>query len=148
MDETVIIRDFKLSDDQAFIYSSWQYSSYFDVIKQPDIPYSRYRVEQSRKIRDILGNAQVKIACLKAAPSVIVGYSVYTNTHLDWIYVKIDYRNTGIGALLAPKDLETVTGHLTKIGKAIVEKKNLKVKENDNGNEESNHNGRNNNPRN
>jgi hypothetical protein len=87
---------------------------------------------QTAKIKDILKDAEVRIACLEDAPEVIVGYSVFSGTHLYFIYVKDGFRLKGIGALLAPKKIDTVSKELTKVGRIIVNKKNLK--ENDHGN--------------
>ncbi len=131
MDETsleekiVVLRDFDLISDEAYIYASWRNSSYYSALVRPIISAQSYFRLKTRQIRNILETAEVRIACFQDTPIVIVGYSVTTENHLDWIFVKPDYRLKGIGALLFPKDIETVTNELTKIGKVIVEEKKL-----------------------
>ncbi len=124
-EQIVILRDFDLIQDEAYIYASWRNSSYYSALVRPIIaPQSYFRLK-TRQIRNILETAQVKIACFKDTPIVIAGYCVYTGDHLDWIFVKPDYRLKGIGALLFPKNIKTVTNDLTKIGQVLVDKKKL-----------------------
>jgi GNAT superfamily N-acetyltransferase len=132
MDESsldIVIRDFDPDIDQAYIYASWRNSSYYSSINPNEsIPPKAFFSFKTAAIKKTLKEAEIRIACLKEAPAVIIGYSVITNKHLDFVYVKSDYRNQGIGTLLVPKDIETVTSELTKIGKVIALKKNLKEK--------------------
>lgn len=123
----VILRDFQPEIDNACLYSTWRNAAAFSGLKDPKNLKSFFR-EKNALIRDTLKSAIVKIACLEYDPLTIIGYSVATGTHLDFIYVKIEYRNKGIGRLLMPKNIQTVTPDLTKIGAAIVKKKNLKIK--------------------
>lgn len=128
MDEAcVILRDYQSVCDEAYIYASWRNAAYYSAYKRPEGNVKAFFQKQSRIIKEILDQAKIKIACLEDAPNVIIGYSITTDKHLNFIYVKYDYRLKGIGALLMPKDTETVTNELTKAGKAIVEKKNLKT---------------------
>lgn len=130
MDESalkVILRDFDKERDQAFIYASWRNGWFYSNIKKPDLPDNEVFRDKTAQIKQILNKAAIKIACLDETPNVIIGYSIATGTHLDWIYVKVEYRNKGIGALLMPKNIETVTKDLTDIGKCLVKKKNLKT---------------------
>lgn len=130
MDEAclVVIRDYNEPLDIACIYSTWRKSAYYSA--EPKIMESptQFFKNQNEKIKKILPKAVIKIACLEDDPIVIVGYSICTGTHLDFVYVKTDYRRKGIGALLVPKNIETVTDQLTVIGKAIVDKKKLKTR--------------------
>ena len=126
MDEAIVIlRDFNQDLDQAYIYASWRNNSYYSAEKRPEGKASDFFTKQSRKIKTILQIAKIKIACFKDTPNVIVGYSVAIKNHLCFIFVKPDYRLRGIGALLMPKDIQTVTDELTKVGKILVDKKNL-----------------------
>jgi len=128
MTVNVIIREFKPDTDEAFIYSSWRNSSYYmAVTEKPGTPKMVFR-KLSHQIKEILKHAKVRIACAEDDMRVIFGYCVYTKDHLNWIYVKEEFREKGIGNLLMPKTISTVTNDLTKIGKIIAEKKNLKVK--------------------
>ena len=123
----VIPRDYIPEEDEAYIFSSWRNSSYYSALQKPKGLPETFFSKQSQKIANILKNAKVRIACLDESPKTIIGYSVSTGKHLDWIYVKSDYRKVGIGKILMPKDIETFTDQLTKIGDAIVKKKNLKI---------------------
>lgn len=129
MDEsslTVVTRSFNPETDQAFIYSSWRNSAFYGVPHRTEKPKDFFK-DLTTTIRDILRHATVWIACLETDPLVIVGYSVATGSHLDWIYVKVDFRKKGIGKMLFPSHIETVTNCLTEIGSAIVNKKKMRV---------------------
>ncbi len=131
MDESsinVICRPFDREKDQAFVYSSWCRAALYGVPhRTPNHDGKKFFKEQTIKINDILKHAQVRVACMEHDPRMIVGYSVHTGSHLDWIYVKVEYRKKGIGTLLFPAGIETVTNQLTKIGAAIAAHKKLVV---------------------
>lgn len=132
MDESsliVILRPF-CEDDKACIFTTWRNGLWYGSNTNFKVNSKIFFKNQTEKIKSILDNAFVKIACLEIHPTTIVGYSVSTGDHLDWIYVKADYRSKGIGKLLLPKDIKTHTADLTKIGAAIVKQKNLTTKEN------------------
>ncbi len=131
----VIIRPFIEDLDQACVYATWRNSAFYGVPRRTSEAKAlaeKARVTffkgMTRDIREILKSATVRIACLEDDPGMIVGYSVATGTHLNWIYVKVEYRLKGIGRMLMPKDILTVTSHLTKIGEVIVENKKLKTR--------------------
>lgn len=140
MDETpldIIIRPYIKGIDEDYVFTSWVQSSYYS--HYPKFP-NLYSIEKetkrsreffknkSRHINYILPMGDIKIACLKETPMVIIGYSVSFDKHLWYMYVKGDYRRQGVGTLLMPKDIETVSSSLTGIGKTIVTKKNLTLK--------------------
>lgn len=120
----IVLRRFDPDRDQAFLYSSWRNSSYYHAAVPTTDSSADYFKKQTARIKRTLEKATVEIACLADCPSVIVGYVVYTGKHLDWIYVKQDYREKGIGRLLMPKLIETFTDSVTKIGAVLLEKKN------------------------
>lgn len=121
----VVVRDF-LESDRPFIFSSWRNSSFFGVPHGTRPEAAGFFARKTREIGQILArNARVRIACLEDDPQLIIGYSVSTARHLEWIYVKDGFRKQGIGQLLFPKDTETVSAHMTKIGAAIAKAKNL-----------------------
>lgn len=131
---TVIIRDFDPVSDSPFIYSSWRNSLFYGSGRKNEANETArfFFRQQTKKIRRILENPEtrVRVACTEDRPNVIVGYSVSTRAHLEWIYVKVDFRGEGIASLLFPKAIETVTPDFTRIGIEIFKKKNLKFKEN------------------
>ncbi len=123
----IILRDFDQEQDQAMIYSTWRNSLFYSSSEQIyDSPQTFFR-KQTHKIKPILKNALIKIACFEDTPSVIVGYCVTSANHVYFIYVKTDFRKKGIATMLFPKTIETATKDLTKIGKILAEKKNLRV---------------------
>lgn len=130
MDEvSVIIRPFEPNTDQACIYSTWRNAAYYGMTpRNPKGNGKNFFKQQTALIKDILKDAYVRIACLKDDPMTIIGYSVTTGTHLDFIYVKVEYRNKKIGTMLMPKNIETVTSRLTKIGEVLVDRKKLQVR--------------------
>ena len=133
MDEvSIVIRDFRPIEDQAFIYASWRNAAYYGALERLDDAQAFFKA-QNVLIRDILKTATVRIAALQDAPEVILGYSVSTGTNLEFIYVKIEFRMRGISKILCPKGIETVSSPLTKIGTVIAKKKKLKTKENNDG---------------
>jgi hypothetical protein len=119
----VVIRPMH-SGDHPFIFSTWRNSLYYDLDNQDKTKAKAWFGRKSKQIKKILNNAQTRIACLKESPDFIVGYSVNSENHLDYVYVRADYREEGIGTLLVPKNVVTFTDETTKIGRAILEKKN------------------------
>lgn len=130
MDEvSVIIRPFCPETDEACVYSTWRNASYYGMpARNSKTNGKEFFRKQTALIRDILKNAYVRVACLKDDPMTIIGYSVTTDKHLDFIYVKVEYRNKGIGRLLMPKNIQTVTNRLTKIGLVLVDKNKFQVR--------------------
>jgi hypothetical protein len=130
---SVIIRAYNPVSDAPLIYSTWRNSIWFDEkrdAKQSDMFFRKL----TQKIKNILNNTycNVRIACLKEDKEIIVGYSVFIDHNLEWIYVKEAFRKKGIGLALT-RNLQTISSPQTKIGKAIALKKELKEK---NGNTE------------
>lgn len=128
----VIIRPYREPHDDACIYSTWRNQAYYSALMKPEGNPTVFFKRVSRIIQNILKSAQVRIACLYDDPHIIIGYAVYTGDHLNWIYVKQEYRNKGIASMLWPKEIKTVTCYLTKIGAKIADKKNLIMEKKDN----------------
>lgn len=128
MNETVIVRPFNSPQDEAFLYASWRNALWYAEDRDDSLSEKFYRVA-TKEIRKLIDNPAVKvnIACMSNNADHIVGFSVFENKHLHWIYVKSDYRNSGIGRLLSA-NFETVAPPLTKFGRAIVINKELKVR--------------------
>lgn len=133
MDESslVIIREWG-PNDVPFIYSTWRNAIYYgwDDVNGSGFPRpeaKEFFKMQTIYIDDILESADVNVAVLADDPDTIVGYSVFYSEHLYFIYVKEAYRREGIGELLLPRFIQTVSSQQTKVGAAIVRKKGLKV---------------------
>lgn len=124
----IIIRPCDPDSDIALIFTTWRNSIWFDEKRDPKIAHQFFR-KQTGIIKNILNSpdASVRIACLETDPDIIAGYAVFMNTNLEWVYVKPDYRESGVGTVLI-KGSKTIAKPLTKIGRAITEKKQLKEK--------------------
>ncbi len=122
-DVTIMTRGFIPITDEAFIYATWRNSKFYGT---PDLKKAKNPKEVFRQltsdIRGTLKYAEVQIACLEEDPKTIIGYVVFTETHLDWIYVKDTFRKAGIATMLMPKNIKTYPTQPTKIGQAILEK--------------------------
>lgn len=111
-------------DDAAFIYSTWLKSlrygnSWFELIDQ-DTYFKKYH----DIIEAILSKPEtdIRVACLKEDPSVILGYSILRDNNVDWVFVKKAWRNIGIAKSLVPENINVVT-HMTKVGLSIFKKR-------------------------
>ena len=60
----------------------------------------------------------LKVAVLTDDSDVTLGWSLSEPETLHYIFVASDYRKTGIGRSLLPKDIKNIT-HLTQIGLKI-----------------------------
>lgn len=112
-----------VSEDIPFIFSTWlrglrHGNDYFELIDQDE-----YFKHYHDIVERILANptTQVKIACLKDDPAVILGYSVRSSTHFHWVFVKKAWRGIGIGRDLMESPATTVT-HVTKAGSSLLKK--------------------------
>lgn len=128
-DDVMVMGRDMIPDDVAFIYSTWRNGLYYGLLNREDLPpANEFFSLQTEKIRNMLPFCKVRIACIKDAPEVILGYAVFTgDLHLEWIFVKLQFRAKGIGNFLTVKT-KTVSSELTKSGAAIVKKKNLIIK--------------------
>lgn len=131
-DASVVLRAYNPEKDQAFLYSTWRNSVFYDLDDQDMTKAKAWFKFKTAKIKSELIRAKVLIACLSDDPDFILGYSVANVNHLLYVYVRADYRRQGIGALLVEKNIETYTDDLTKIGRSILKKK----QENADGSEE------------
>lgn len=120
--DLIVIRD-GVDDDKNFILLTWRKglrygNDWFELIEK-----SAYDVNYTKAINHILDLVltEVKIACLKDSPDVILGYSVYTSNKLHYAFTRRAWRNIGIFKSLVPKNVDTVT-HVTDAGRAILKK--------------------------
>jgi hypothetical protein len=132
----VIVRRMDPIKDAPLIYSSWRNSIWYDEERDERLGSQFFSLMTSR-IKNHLRHQQteVRIACLSDDLDFIIGYSVFSGTKLLWVYIKIRYRNKGIGKLLT-QGLRTVATPMTKTGRNIVSKKKLIIEENADGREE------------
>lgn len=71
-------------------------------------------------VRDLLNrpNCRVRLAVLSDDQDVVLGFSVTRGSTLDYVHVLSDFRRQGIGKLLVPPGIDTIT-HLTRTGLTI-----------------------------
>lgn len=118
----VEIRD-AVDADRPFIFSTWlrglkHANDYFELIEN-----AAYFKNQHDIIERILNDFEVVVlvACLKEDPSVVLGYCVYKNERLDWVFVKKSWRSIGLARDLVPPGITTVS-HFTKVGQSLLRK--------------------------
>lgn len=123
----VVLRKYNSTTDQPFIFATWRKSAFYLSATPIEENSKVWFQNQTRMIQETLPVAYVRIACLDGDPSTIIGYSIMREKHLEWVYVKTEFRKQGIATLLVPKELESVTPHVTKMGLEIAKKKSLRI---------------------
>ncbi len=122
--ELVAIRDF-LPEDKNFIYASWLRGVYYGDSWLSLMSKDAFMGAYHKVIENLLESpgVQVKVACLKEDPEVILGYAVLSRVTpiLHFCFVKSAWRGIGIAKLLVPQDIKIVT-NVTKSGLAIMRK--------------------------
>lgn len=132
-EQDVIIfgREFNREKDEAFVFSTWRNGLWYGHVNKAELPpaadFFRLQTEKIKRILDAPGT-HVRIACIKDAPEVILGYAVFVpDLHLEWIFVKFQFRAKGIGNFLTVR-MKSVSLPQTKPAAAIVKKKGLIIK--------------------
>jgi hypothetical protein len=64
-------------------------------------------------------DTKVRLAVLTDDHDVVLGFCIYRNEILDYVYVQQDIRKHGIGEKLLPKEIKVYT-HLTKTADIII----------------------------
>lgn len=114
----VSIRDFH-SEDNNFIYATWLHSIHANN-NNPNLNRAKSMMNMHKRITEILAQPDtvIKVACLDDAADVILGYAIYQDKKLWWVYIKKAWREMGIAKKLIPQDI-TSCAFLTKIGKIV-----------------------------
>ncbi len=76
-------------------------------------------------LKSLMLKTTIKVACLDDDKDVILGWVMYHNETLDFIFVKKSYRKLGIAKLLYPQGITTVS-QITDQGNSI--RKQMKLK--------------------
>jgi ribosomal protein S18 acetylase RimI-like enzyme len=98
----VLLRDYNHISDSDFVYSTW-IKSFRDSGYCRAVPTPIYNRSQRGRIEALLDkkHTYVLIACSPETPELIYGYCVGEAPNvLHYIYVKMGYRNQGIGKRL------------------------------------------------
>lgn len=110
----VKLRSFKI-EDRNFILATWLRGLRFGNDWYEAIPSDLYYEVYHQIVDAILldPSVDIKVACLKDDEDVILGYSVYSGSRVDWVFVKQAWRKIGIAKSLLPPSIKTIS-HLTK----------------------------------
>lgn len=110
-------------DDWNFILATWlkglRYGNDWFGMVDPSVYYEAYQKVIERILQS--PGTDVRVACLKDSPDVILGYAVIRDSTLDWVFVKSRWRTIGIARSLVPENINTVS-HLTEIAKSLLKK--------------------------
>lgn len=124
----IVTRDL-VQDDVAFVMSTFLKGLLFggsDYFRK--IPRDVYFHYHHKVIERLLlsPTTTCKVAVLKDAPDVILGYIIYRTADnksvIDFAFTKKDWRNIGILNMLLPPNVIAVS-NLTRIGESIITKK-------------------------
>ena len=120
--DLVMIRD-AIPEDKNFIFATWLKGLRFGNDWYGLIDSKVYFRVYHDLIEVLLAkpNTTVKVACLKEDPRVLLGYSVYSSTRLDWVHLKKAWRGIGLAKDLVPNNIASVS-HLTSVGRSILKK--------------------------
>jgi hypothetical protein len=88
------------TEDAPLIYNSWSKNDWYSPKEPIRLEKKEWFKEKIGLIGDLLDKGKTFIAHLDSDPSFIVGYAVFNQNSLQFVYVKKDYRRQGIGALL------------------------------------------------
>lgn len=121
--DLVMVRDYN-DKDKNFVYSTFLRGLYYGDFWYGSMPKDVFMTEYHKVLDLILTKTSVKVkmAALKEDDETILGYSIYEDDILHFIFVKKAWRGIGIGRSLVPDTISKTT-HLTKVGLSIKNKK-------------------------
>jgi hypothetical protein len=126
-DDLIAIRP-TVESDKNFIMATILRGLYYGETWFAEIPKPTFMLHYHKVIEFLLNKdtTEVRIACLKDDPEIIVGYAILSpniNTS-HFVFVKKAWRGIGIANSLVPSNTKFAT-HLTKTGLSIIRKKNI-----------------------
>ena len=122
----IIIRSV-LAEDKNLIMATWLKGNYYGNPYFWNVPQDIYFKEYAKIITAILFTPGVEalIACDESNPSFVLGFSVFKDDAIHWVYVKRDYRMAGIAKmLLGHREFKTIKS-ITRQGRFLAEKHGL-----------------------
>jgi citrate lyase synthetase len=115
-----------VESDKNFIMATIMRGLYYGESWFSEIPKSVFMENYHKTVEYILNKptTEVKIACLKDDPDIILAYSIIDSSKnvVHWVFSKKAWRGIGIAKSLVPENIKTAT-HLTKTGLVIIRKK-------------------------
>lgn len=121
--EQIVLRDV-IPEDINFIRATFLKGTYYGSEWTAAISKDVFFTQYAKVLDNLLLVANIKIACLSDAPDVILGYSIYHQNILHFVFVKKAWRLQGIANKLVPLGITTCTA-ITKPGNAIRRKKGV-----------------------
>lgn len=125
MDSSYHVITLKSSDPRLDRYRNLILSTFLRSVRNGNETYAliddkSYYKAYKLYIAQILSRPGVliKLAVLTDDEDFALGWSLYEDTHLEFIYVKRHLRKEGIGKSLMPRDIHSFS-HITMIGKSI-----------------------------
>ncbi len=113
-----------LTDDRNFILATFLRGLYYGDSWFSEINKSVFMEHYHKVINYLIDKKtiNIRVACLKDDPTVILGYAIFEGDTLHWVFIKKSWRNIGLAKDLVPKDIKIVT-HLTSVGLSISKRK-------------------------
>ncbi len=104
----------------AFVYSKWlrslrQGNDFFKMVHAEDYYRAYHHYLTALFSRP---DAVIRLAHLSDDQDIVLGFSFCRGSVLDYVYVQKDFRRMGIGRLLVPKQIDTIS-HVTRTGLTI-----------------------------
>lgn len=118
----VKIRPFDAEQDSGFLYSTMPKGVYFGSSSRQTYYRNDFFIHFQKYMKELLTHAKVSVACMQDDPRIILGYSVFADTILHFVYVKELFRKQGIATLLLKNQPISAIceKNLTKIGVDIL----------------------------
>lgn len=118
------IRD-AVESDWPFIIKSTLYNLYNENQFFNQIPHGIFMTNYRAFLQDLLNKSEVKVACDKEDPDLLIGFSIMSMDYqtVHFVYVKKKWRRNGVGRMLVPAH-PTYVSHLTTLGKQLLPKIN------------------------
>lgn len=116
----VTIRPLSGGSDFAFIYATWRNALWFAEKRDPKLADEFFR-SASHLITAKTKDADIRIACLSDDSDMLLGWALLIGDNLEFVYVKADYRRSGIGKLLT-RGVKTFSPPETRIGRKLIKK--------------------------
>jgi hypothetical protein len=112
-------------EDHNFIFATMLRGLYYGDSWFSKIPKDIFMLEYHKIVASLLSlpSIQVKVACLRDDPEVVLGYALLGSEGkvIHFVYVKSAWRKIGIATMLVGDTPKAVT-HLTTVGESILKK--------------------------
>lgn len=119
-----LVRD-GVEDDRPFIFATMLRGLFYGDSWFSEVPKAIFMQEYHGIVERLLDTAEIRVACLKDDPEVILGYALINAPDtVHFVFIKKAFRGIGIAKSLVPLTV-TNTTHLTKAGLSIIKRKGI-----------------------